>query len=210
MEALLSEKLHKKSQFFCLCTTNHLQIKQIFQQNWRANIRYPCEPSVEQPEIHPNNRMTVTNSTQIAPGIVRRLAAMFYDVLLLVALWFATAALLLAASGGLLADVDRPLWLLVVLQVSLILVTFLFFAGFWVNGGQTLGMLAWRLKLVTASGKPVNWKQAILRFAAAIPSIGLMGAGLLWMLVDHERLAAHDRLTGTRLILLEKNTTENR
>jgi len=135
---------------------------------------------------------------------MRRLAAMFYDGLLLVALWFTVTALLLAVSGGYMASPDRPLWLLSTLRVSLLLVTFMFFAGFWTHGGQTLGMRAWRLKLISASGDPVTWKQALWRFAAAIPSIGAFGLGLIWMLLDKERCAVHDRLSGTRLILLAK------
>jgi uncharacterized RDD family membrane protein YckC len=137
---------------------------------------------------------------------VRRLAAMFYDGLLLVALWFVATALLLAVSGGHMADPDRPLWLLYTLRVSLLLVKFIFFAGFWTNGGQTLGMRAWRLKLISASGDPVTWKQALWRFAAAIPSVGAFGLGLFWLLLDKERCAIHDRLSGTRLVLLAKKS----
>ncbi len=136
---------------------------------------------------------------------MRRLAAIFYDGLLLVALWFVVTALLLAVSGGHMTDLDRPLWLLYILRVSLLLVTLLFFAGFWTHGGQTLGMRAWRLKLISASGDPVNWNQALWRFAAAIPSVGAFGLGLFWMLLDPERCAVHDRLSGTRLVLLAKN-----
>ena len=130
---------------------------------------------------------------------------MLYDGLLLVALWFVATALLLAVSGGHLADPDRSLWLLYTLRVSLLLVTLLFFAGFWIHGGQTLGMRAWRLKLICTSGDSVGWKQALWRFAAAIPSVGAFGLGLFWMLLDQERCALHDHLSGTRLVLLAKN-----
>jgi uncharacterized RDD family membrane protein YckC len=150
--------------------------------------------------------MTASHPDSSAPGIARRLAAMIYDSLLLAALWFVTAALLMAVTGGHLADPNRPSWLLATLRVSLFLVTLLFFAGFWVNGGQTLGMRAWRMKLVDTHGEPVNWNQAIWRFIAAVPSIGLMGVGLLWMLLDREHIAVHDRLTGTRLVLLAKTS----
>jgi len=139
------------------------------------------------------------------PGIARRLAAMLYDGLLLAALWFVATALLLALSGGWLADPDRPAWLLYGLRFSLLLVTLLFFAGFWTNGGQTLGMRAWRIKLIGASGDPVRWKQALWRFALAIPSLGAFGLGLLWLLFDRERCALHDRLSDTRLVMLAKN-----
>lgn len=142
--------------------------------------------------------------TPSTAGISRRIAAMLYDGLLLAALWFSISALLLALSGGLLASPDRPLWLLNVLRVNLLLVTVLFYAGFWTHGGQTLGMRAWRLKLVNSSDGPVSWKQALGRFAAAIPSIGIFGLGLLWMLLDPERRALHDHLSGTRLVLIPK------
>jgi uncharacterized RDD family membrane protein YckC len=149
--------------------------------------------------------MTTQNPIPRAPGLARRLAAMLYDGLLLAALWFVATALLLALSGGHLADSGRSVWLLYTLRVSLLLITLLFFAGFWVHGGQTLGMRAWRLKLVNASGGPVSWNQAFWRFATAIPSVGLIGIGLLWVLFDRERCAVHDHLSGTRLVLLAKN-----
>ena len=151
--------------------------------------------------------LTMTSSIQIpaSPGLARRIAAMLYDGLLLVALWFAVSALLLTVSGGRLADPDRPLWLMYVLRISLMLVTFLFFAGFWTHGGQTLGMRAWRLRLEDVSGATVSWKKAFIRFATAIPSLGAAGLGLLWMLIDRKHCAVHDRLSGTRLVLLAKN-----
>jgi uncharacterized RDD family membrane protein YckC len=139
-----------------------------------------------------------------APSFIRRLGAMLYDGLLLVALWFAATALLLAVSGGHLADPDRPLWLLYTQRASLLLVALTFFAGFWTHGGQTLGMRAWHIKLISTSGGPVNRKQALWRIAAAIPSVGAFGLGLFWMLFDPERCALHDRLSGTRLVLLTK------
>jgi uncharacterized RDD family membrane protein YckC len=149
--------------------------------------------------------MRIPNTISPAPGLARRLAAMLYDSLLLAALWFVATALLLAVTAGRLSDPSRPPWMLYILQLSLLLVTFLFFAGFWTQGGQTLGMRAWRLKLVSTSGGPISWKQAAGRFAAAIPSVGFLGFGILWMLFDRERCTVHDRLSGTRLVLLAKN-----
>ena len=164
--------------------------------------------SIDPATVHLDNprqrHMASLTPIPTAPGFIRRLAALLYDGLLLVALWFVVTALLVVISGGQLADPARPLWLLYALRVSLLLVTLIFFAGFWTHGGQTLGMRAWRLKLISTSGEPVNWKQALWRFAAAIPSVGMFGLGLFWMLLDRERCAVHDRLSGTRLVLLAK------
>ena len=138
-------------------------------------------------------------------GLPRRLAALLYDSLLLAALWFVTAALVLAASNGLLSQPDRPPWLLYLLRAGLLLVTFLFWAGFWTHGGQTLGMRAWRLKLVGDQGGPISWRQAMGRFLAAFVSLAPLGLGYLWILIDPQRRAWHDQLSGTRVIVLPRN-----
>jgi hypothetical protein len=39
---------------------------------------------------------------------------------------------------------------------------------------------------------------------AAIPSLALAGLGLLWMLVDREHLAVHDRISQSMIVRLPK------
>ena len=142
------------------------------------------------------------------PGLARRCAALVYDGLLLAALWLAAGALMLVLSGGWLAESGRPLWLVYALRASLVLVTGLFFGGFWTHGGQTLGMRAWRLQLVnSADAGPVSWKQALLRLAAACLSAAALGIGFFWVLIDRERRSWHDHLSGTHLVLLPAKKT---
>jgi uncharacterized RDD family membrane protein YckC len=50
----------------------------------------------------------------------------------------------------------------------------------------------------------VRWQQASWRFLAAALSLGCLGLGFLWIMHDRERRAWHDRLSGTRLLLLPK------
>lgn len=147
--------------------------------------------------------------TEIIPpyppaGLARRLAALLYDSLLLVALWFVSSALFLAASGGLLAAPDRPQWLLYGFRLALLLVAFGFYGWFWTHGGQTLGMRAWRLKLVSLDGGPVRLSAAIRRLLAALVSSAALGLGFLWVWVDRDGCAWHDRLSGTRVVQLPK------
>jgi uncharacterized RDD family membrane protein YckC len=78
------------------------------------------------------------------------------------------------------------------------MVVAVFFCGFWVAGGQTLGMRSWRLRVQRRDGRPIGWWQALGRFLLAIPALALGGIGLWWMLVDRDRLALHDRLSRTR------------
>jgi len=81
----------------------------------------------------------------------------------------------------------------------------LFFCWFWTHGGQTLGMRAWRVKLICADGAPVSWRKALLRFAGACLSLAVLGIGFAWAAVDRDRLAWHDRLSGTRPVLLNRS-----
>jgi uncharacterized RDD family membrane protein YckC len=65
-------------------------------------------------------------------------------------------------------------------------------------------MRAWRLQLQRLDGGPITIWQALLRFMVAIPSLALAGLGLLWMLVDKDRLAVHDRISESRIVRLPK------
>ena len=86
----------------------------------------------------------------------------------------------------------------------LFLVCFSFYAWFWLHGGQTLGMRAWRLRLQRPDGQPITLWQALLRFMAAIPSLAFAGLGLLWMLVDKDKMAIHDRISESVIVRLPK------
>jgi uncharacterized RDD family membrane protein YckC len=139
--------------------------------------------------------MAVVN-IQKPPGLLRRLGALFYDSLLLLGLLFlATLALLVWRGGTAFGPAD---WL--GLRLYLLGFIYLFFAGFWTYGGQTLGMRAWKLRLCSATGGAVSWPQASLRFVAALVSLGAFGLGFCWALGDAEKRCWHDRIAGTRLV----------
>ncbi|MCL6712193.1 RDD family protein [Pseudomonas sp. R2.Fl] len=74
----------------------------------------------------------------------------------------------------------------------------------WARGGQTLGMRPWRLKVVDMQGGPPTMRALWLRFAVATLSLVLGGLGFWWGWVDRDRLAWHDRFSGTRMIRLPK------
>jgi uncharacterized RDD family membrane protein YckC len=143
----------------------------------------------------------------------RRLAAMFYDFLLSIALMMVVTLLyqqgllrliygneqLLAMSqaGGL----DRDPMLATVVLFSL----FAFFAKFWTHNGQTLGMQVWGLRIQNADGSAITLWQALLRFLVAIISWLLGGLGFLWMLWDKEQRSWHDIYSESRVVQLPKN-----
>lgn len=135
----------------------------------------------------------MTGEDRQAPGLLRRLAAMFYDGLVLAAVLMVAGALWVAAHRAAAAPGD------LLFRLYLVAVTALFFAAFWTRG-ETLGLRAWQLRLVGPGGQPPGWGRALLRFGAAILSWLPLGLGFLWVLVDRDRLAWHDRLSGTRLV----------
>lgn len=79
-----------------------------------------------------------------------------------------------------------------------------FYVYFWTFKGQTLGMQVWRLVVIQPAGGTLNRRQAIQRFLVATPTMGCLGLGLFWILVNPERAALHDLLTGTRVVQLPK------
>jgi len=141
-------------------------------------------------------------SQAASPGLGRRLAAMFYDAWLIAALWLIGATVDVALQAG-LGTTGDPFRL--PLQVFVVACPFLFYGWFWTHGGQTLGMRAWRLKLLKASGEPMDWRHAIVRVAAAHVSLFTLGLGYLWMLIDRQRLTWHDRWSDTRLVMLSRD-----
>jgi uncharacterized RDD family membrane protein YckC len=85
-------------------------------------------------------------------------------------------------------------------QAALLAIVIAFFCGFWTHGGQTLGMRAWRIRVVGEDGGPLSWARALSRFAAGVLALLPLGLGLWWGIFDGQRRGWHDRLTKTRVI----------
>ena len=133
-----------------------------------------------------------------------RIAAGVYDLFPLVALWMLTAGLALLVAHG---DVDLAhpsLGWLIGLRGALFVVTAAYFVISWARGGQTIGMRAWRLRVVSVQGDRLAWSRAFARFAASLLSLLALGVGFLWCLFEPDRRGWHDLLVGSRVIRLPK------
>jgi len=135
----------------------------------------------------------------LAPGFFRRFAAMLYDFLLLVAILFAATALLLPFNSG-AAATDSQLWFY---RIYLLSISFLFYGWFWTHGGQTLGLRAWKIKVLTLDKQVISWPQAGLRFAFAVLSWMALGCGFLWIFIDKNKRSWHDHLSKTAIFFEE-------
>jgi uncharacterized RDD family membrane protein YckC len=137
-------------------------------------------------------------------GLLRRLGAMLYDGLLLLALLMIATGLFLTLTGGeAISPTENPL-LELVYRAVLVLITVGFFGIFWTRRRQTLGMASWRVLVEREDGGQLSWGDTILRLAAALLSWLPLGLGFLWILIDPGRRAWHDRLSGTRVVVVPK------
>ncbi|HEY4368959.1 MAG TPA: RDD family protein [Steroidobacteraceae bacterium] len=165
-------------------------------------------------------------------GVLRRFGAIIYDTLPVLALLiigtfpfvpFLHGKVLVPKEVGALAYLY---WL------EQVVITVLFFGFFWTRRGQTIGMLAWRLRVQSPDGSLPRWSQALVRlgiiFVLLLPFVAgywliwghwpeararqiAMGLSLLpllvaylWIWVDREHLALHDRWSGTRMVVIPK------
>lgn len=125
---------------------------------------------------------------------------MCYDGLLLFAL-IAVATTLITIPLGMPEGISLILFQILIFE----LIPFMFFTYFWTGGGQTLGMRAWRLKVVRTDGTQLSWGDALKRHLASLFSWLVFGLGYIWILFDRDNLAWHDRMSDTRLIMVDKN-----
>ncbi len=138
------------------------------------------------------------------PALWRRLAVIVYDLLLIAALLVIADVIVVLPLGAIWQVPAELIAANPVFRGYLLVVIVGFFTGFWLRGGQTLGMRAWRVRLVRDDGAPLRLWDTLLRQLAAVLSWIALGLGFAWSLLDKERLTWHDRLTGTRLVMLEK------
>jgi uncharacterized RDD family membrane protein YckC len=137
-------------------------------------------------------------------GFGRRLAALLYDSVLLAALlvMFTSGAVFLNHRVAVEPETAGA-WTYLY-RAGLIGVIAGYYLLNWTRSGQTLGMRAWRLRAVTASGQPLAWKTAALRLVFGVLAWAPAALGVLWLYADPEHLALHDRLSKTRIIHLRR------
>lgn len=148
--------------------------------------------------VSPPPAAPVRSPAELA-GLWRRLAALLYELVLVIALVMAAGAIALPVSRLLDPALTRPLFRLLALAAL-----GAYFVYCWSHGGQTLPMKTWRLRLVLASGDALRGRDAWRRFVFAVPCVAAGGVGYLWALFDRDRQFLHDRLAGTRIIRIQQ------
>ena len=151
----------------------------------------------------------------ISASLQRRLLAMMYDLFLLLAILIIITGIYTIITVILTSDLSmhpkidtndvihdlQPVelgWLF----IPVLTFTYLsFFCYFWIKTGQTLGMAAWKIKLITSNNKKITLYQCLLRIFFAIISILCFGLGYLCLLIG-EKKTWHDKISNTEVIHL--------
>jgi uncharacterized RDD family membrane protein YckC len=133
-------------------------------------------------------------------GLFRRLAALAYDLLLILGIVMMTSFALVIVRGGVAVPAGTAGYQLLVLAQCL-----MFFVGFWVYGGQTPGMRSWNIRLEPVDGGRIGIRMALWRAAGALVSAAAGGLGFLSGLFDPQGRTWHDRLSRTRVVRVSGN-----
>ena len=128
-------------------------------------------------------------------GLLRRLAIMVYDGLVVIALLLLATALALLAGFDQVSAGKDPLFTL-----YLVVVWFLYLAWFWHRGGMTVGMRTWHVAIEGVDGQRPGWGQCLVRFLTSFVSAACIGLGFVWSLFEPQNRTWHDLLSRTRLV----------
>lgn len=147
---------------------------------------------------------SVIATAPVRAGLLRRLAAMLYDGLLLIGVLMLATALFLPFTGGEAVVSGRNPVLEWVYRAALLALIVGFFGIFWTLRGQTLGMASWRLRVEREDGALLGWGDTLRRLGWSVLSLLPLGLGFLWVVLDPQRRAWHDRMSGTRVVVVPK------
>ena len=134
------------------------------------------------------------------------MAAGFYDSVLLLAIILVAVSLFtigieLTFGKNASAEMLQNPWIKLLYQLYLIVVSALFFIWFWSNGGQTLGMKVWKLRLINAENHPLTYRQASLRLFMLVITCLPFGIGFFWMLFSGDKRTLYDRWSATQMLV---------
>lgn len=131
-------------------------------------------------------------------SFLRRIACIIYDTVVVAALWMLAAFPVVALHN---APIESgTFWF----QAYLAAVTGTYFVWSWWRGGQTLGMRAWRVHLMSDRHPTPKLSACLLRYFTAYLSSFALGAGWLWALGHPTARTWHDLATGTYLVRYKK------
>ena len=139
----------------------------------------------------------------------RRIVAIIYDLFPLFGIFMGVAMLIVMPTKIFLYGFDENwssfnLPLQIILTATMIYALSSYFLYCWRKQGQTLGMKAWRIKLIQKNGQLADKDQCIKRLFFSLGSFLCFGIGYWSYFFSKDKNCLHDVLSETRVILLPK------
>jgi uncharacterized RDD family membrane protein YckC len=128
-------------------------------------------------------------------GFFIRIFSLVYDSLAILGIIFSLTLLLVMVNGGtpVTGEIADFIQLLITVLSGPV-----FYSYFWLaNNGQTLGMQAWKIKLI--SEEKLSLRICLLRCAFSTFSFLFLGLGYLYILLNKEKKSLSDVVTNTRI-----------
>lgn len=126
------------------------------------------------------------------------LFANLYDLLLLLAVWFAAAIPFVLWQDG---SFEGKAAITLAFQIYMIAITYVYLTYFWLQSGQTPGLRTWKLQLLTENGTLISRYHANLRF---VWTMLLFPVGWVGLLFGKQQLL-QDRLAKTQIVAVNEN-----
>jgi len=147
---------------------------------------------------HYEKDITIADLSPVYCRLARRLMVILYDSFAVVAIAFLLTAIWVTGNSGEAitpGQIAYPIYL-----VSLFITAWLYFAISWRKGGLTLGMRAWKVKLITENGSRISWGFSLLRFCTAWLGFIVFASGFILSLLRKDRACWHDLISKSRLV----------
>jgi len=134
-------------------------------------------------------------------GFFKRVFSLIYDSLAVIGIMLSLSLLLVLINGG--STEENKFASL----IQFLIITFsgpCFYTYFWLaNNGQTLGMQAWKIQLIS-NNNGLSVKDCLYRCFISVISFLIFGIGYFLILFRKDNKSLSDLLTNTQIIDLKK------
>jgi len=169
----------------------------------RQNARHEPTLDLSPPDDSARAAADGAAADDSSASLIARIAAAFIDAVLIVSIDVGVIYLTLRLCG--LTPAELRVLPAVPLGAFLLLLAGGYIICFTVAGGQTIGKMATRIRVVPVPERDwgngrVALGSAVLRAVGCLVSVLTAGLGYLPALVSHDHRALHDRLADTRVV----------
>ena len=152
--------------------------------------------------VQPSDDTTEQTITVI--GFGRRLIATLIDGILLAVFTFIVAfAIGFVGIFIQMFNPNEPLPLSQLIIVCGLVLSVIYYVGYWSKSGQTIGNTLLGIQVVSKDGTSVSGGKALLRYFGYIVSAIALSLGFLWAAFDRKRQGWHDKIAGTYVVYVE-------